>query len=103
MDKEMSLRDIYIASLFNSGGGGIDTSDATATAADIAVGKTAYVNDVKVTGTLEQNVEFAEGTTDFTGTSGLSGFLLLYQKLIFLMVQLQSEITHFITVQDFQA
>ena len=37
MDKEMSLHDIYIASLFNSGG--VDTSDATATASDIVVGE----------------------------------------------------------------
>lgn len=63
MTSELTQQDVLLANirtaLDGKAGGGLDTSDATATASNIEQGKTAYVNGQKITG----NIPRVEGFT----------------------------------------
>lgn len=80
-EEEQNFSGIFGNVTVEAGSGGIDTSDATATAEDIAKDKTAYVNGEKVVGTAEINNNNVLMLSPIYGDGSSSGLLKGMQKI----------------------
>lgn len=73
-----SQQEILIPKGFHDGAGkitvgaGLDTSDATATAANILTGATAYVNNVKVTGAMPNQASWSQTVTPSSAAQSIA-------------------------------
>ena len=67
LKSENIAENVNILGIVGTFKGGLNTSDATATSSDMLLGKTAYVNDQKITGTIE--------TYDYEGIGGSEDLL----------------------------